>query len=77
MSRSASASKYPKLTTSLPPHLHARLQAAATVLKRPVDTLVQEALESHIGSLDEDQLELIDRVAASLLVSSELGDEED
>lgn len=64
--------KYPKLTTPLPPHLHARLHAAATVLRIPVETLVEQALQQHVDTLDDAQRELIDRVAASLLERSEL-----
>lgn len=75
MSKTNRGAKYPKLSTPLPPHLHARLHAAAAVLRRPVETLVEEALERHISALDEKTLELIDRAAASLLARSEIESE--
>ena len=70
------SSRYPRLETRLPPHLLARLDAASTILKRPVDELVAEALELHLGQLEEDKRELIDRVAASLLTRTELESED-
>lgn len=68
--------KYPKLTTELPAHVYARLHAAATVLKKPVHELVEAALVAHFATLSESKLELIDRVAASLLTRTEFGDDE-
>lgn len=63
--------RYPRLRTRLPPHLQARLQAAASVLHVPVDTLVEAALERHIADLSEEQRELIDRVAAETVMRTE------
>lgn len=71
--RSKRQPRYPPLATPLPAHLHARLQAAATVLKVPVERVLEAALETHFRGLPELQRELIDRVAASLLQSSEPG----
>lgn len=62
---------YPRLTTRLPPHLHARIQAAATVLERPIDQLVEEALEDLIAGLEPAQRELVDRIAASLIQTAD------
>ena len=62
---------YPRLTTRLPPHLHARIQAAATVLERPIDELVEEALEDLLAGLEPSQRELVDRIAASLIQTTE------
>jgi hypothetical protein len=59
--------RYPKLHSSLPPHLHARLQAASMVLRIPLDRLVESALESHLDQLDEGQRELIDRLASETM----------
>lgn len=64
--------KNPRITTDLPPHLHARLHAASTVLHVPVSKFVESALESAFEKLDDDQIELIDRVAATLLVRTDL-----
>ncbi len=65
-------SRYPRLVTPLSPHLHARIHAASTVLKRPVEELVEQAVQSHLAGLAEEKRELIDRVAASLLHSTEM-----
>jgi len=59
--------RYPRLDTSLPPHLHARLQAASLVLRTPLERLVETALESHLDHLDEAQRELIDRLASETM----------
>jgi len=65
--RRRAADRYPKLNSSLPPHLHARLQAASMVLRTPLDRLVESALESHLDTLDEGQRELIDRLASETM----------
>lgn len=65
--RRRSPERYPTLSSSLPPHLHARLQAAALVLRTPLDRLVESALESHLDNLDEGQRELIDRLASETM----------
>jgi hypothetical protein len=64
--------KYPPLRSSLPAHLEARLQATATVLRVPTDQVAAESLDRFIASLPAQQRELIDRVAASLLLASEI-----
>jgi hypothetical protein len=69
--RRQSPDRYPRLRTSLPPHLHARLQAASMVLRTPLDRLVEIALESHLDHLDEGQRELIDRLAAETVTRME------
>jgi hypothetical protein len=63
--------RYPRLRTSLPPHLHARLQAASLVLRTPLERLVEAALEAHLDQLDEGQRELIDRLAAETMTRME------
>lgn len=68
----SAGSRYPKLQTSLPPNLHARLQAAAVVLGEPAEDLLERALERELASLNVEQRELLDRVAASLISRSEL-----
>jgi hypothetical protein len=55
----------------LPPHLHARLQAASMVLRTPLDRLVESALESHLDTLEEGQRELIDRLASETMSRTE------
>ena len=71
MARSPEPARYPRLSMGLPPHLHARLQAASLVLKTPVQDLVEKAVESHISGLGEDVRELIDRVAAETVMRTE------
>ena len=63
--------RYPRLHTGLPPYLIARLQAAATVLRVPVEKLVEEAVEARITSLGDGQRELIDRLAAETVMRTE------
>jgi hypothetical protein len=77
MARTRRTAKYPPLTIHLSPHVHARLQAASTVLRAPVEELIESALEYHLRNMEEDKLELIDRVAASLLTRTELGSTKD
>ncbi len=64
-------SKYPRLGRQLPPHLHARLQAASTVLGVSVDSLIETSLEAHIEGLEESTIELIDRIASETMVRTE------
>lgn len=71
MTSSGSKLKYPKLVTRLPPYLHARLHATSTVLGTPVEQLIESALDAQFTRLDEPQRELIDRVAASLIHTTE------
>ncbi|HVR29893.1 MAG TPA: hypothetical protein VMS86_10220 [Thermoanaerobaculia bacterium] len=71
MARKRAPDRYPRLRTSLPPHLHARLQAAAMVLRTPLDRLVETALEAHLAHLDEGERELIDRLAAETVTRME------
>lgn len=69
--RGRRAAKYPRQETDLPQHLYARLQAASTVLGKPLVELIEAALESHLEDLDDDKRELIDRVASEVLVRTE------
>ena len=71
MAKARQVSKYPRVTAYLPPHLHARLQAASTVLGTPIYKLIEAALESHFEDLDDTKRELIDRVASEVLVRTE------
>jgi hypothetical protein len=71
MPRKRAPDRYPRLRASLPPHLHARLQAAAMVLHTPLDRLVEAALEAHLDHLDEGKRELIDRLAAETVTRME------
>jgi hypothetical protein len=41
------------------------------VLRTPLDRLVESALESHLDHLDEEQRELIDRLAAETVTRME------
>lgn len=66
-------SRYPQLQTTLPPNLHARLQAAAVVLGESASQVLERALERELAELSQEQRELLDRVAASLISRSELG----
>lgn len=63
--------RYPRLDAALPPHLYARLHAASTVLGVSVDRLVETALETRLGELNETQLELIDRLASETVQRTE------
>jgi hypothetical protein len=69
--RRRSPDRYPTLHSTLPPHLHARLQAASMVLRTPLDRLVESALESHLDTLEEGQRELIDRLASETMARTE------
>lgn len=73
MARRARAAKYPKTHLRIPTYLRARLQAAATVLGKPVHELIEEAVELHLESLGlaETERELIDRFASETLVRTE------
>lgn len=64
--------RYPPLTTELPRHLHARLHAASTVLKKPLDEIVEAALDHYLARVAPDKAEVIDRVASSLVSAAEL-----
>ena len=73
MARRARQGKYPRVSTKIPSHLLARLQAASSVLEIPVDELLAKALESHLDAieLDETKRELIDRFASETMVRTE------
>ncbi len=73
MARRSQQAKYPRVSTTIPPHLLARLQAASSVLSIPVDELLAKALESHLDAieLDETRRELIDRFASETMVRTE------
>ncbi len=63
---------YPALETSLPSHLQARIQATAQVLGLEPAEVVRQALDRLVAGLSEERIELIDRVAASLVNASEV-----
>ena len=73
MAKRGRNAKYPRVSTKIPPHLLARLQAASSVLALPVEELLESALESHLDAieLDETRRELIDRFAAETMVRTE------
>ncbi|MDX1385463.1 MAG: ribbon-helix-helix domain-containing protein [Thermoanaerobaculia bacterium] len=71
MARRPGSPRYPRLDAALPPHLVARLQAAASVLRVPVARLVEQAVETRIAELGDDQRELIDRLAAETVTRTE------
>ncbi len=63
--------RYPDTGLGLPPHLKARLHAACTVLKMQPAELIERAIDRDLANLPADKLELIDRIAASLVVSTD------
>ncbi|REJ74292.1 MAG: hypothetical protein DWQ36_22950 [Acidobacteria bacterium] len=69
---SVSGRRYPRLETVLPANLHARLHAAATVLGRSAEEIVERALEKELADLTTEQRELVDRLAASVIQRSDL-----
>ena len=72
----ARSSKYPQLSIDCSPHVRARIHATATVLKMPVSELIESTLDARVRTLDDQRRELIDRIAASLVTRTELGDQD-
>ena len=76
MNPSSRRVRYAPLDMKLPRHLVARLQAVSTALDEPVEQVVGRALELYLQECAPEREELIDRIAATLLNTTEL-DEED
>ena len=73
MARRRKIPRYPPLVVELPPYLRARLLAAATVLGQKPHELVEDALAGRLDELDQERLELVDRLAAETLRRTEPG----
>lgn len=69
--RGDSGGRYPRLHIGLPPHLLARLQAASSLLRVSVETLVEEAVEARLSELSDEQREIVDRLAAETVMRTE------